>query len=116
MALPYPLEVETGELRSLQPAPLVTFDVARAISENIVASGADVDVLGVRLEGGARVGAEALAERWRDTLTRRYQERVQAPREDTWQRFVDDVLPQLEHHTAADDSALAVLLLTVDNF
>jgi hypothetical protein len=115
MSLPYPREVETGQLSPRRPEPRAAFDVEASIQRAIVANGAHVDVFGVPYAMDDATSAEALVERYRSAVLLHFNERVAAPDAAIWQLFAAQVHDQLEHHAQLDDDVLEVLRLTIDN-
>lgn len=116
MSLPYPNEVETGDLSPLEPEPRNAFDVGARLRQAIVAHGSDVEIFGVAFGAQDAASAEALVERYRGAVQSHFNERVSAPDATLWQSFADQVHDQLEQHAQLDDGVLDVLNLTIDNF
>jgi hypothetical protein len=115
MSLPYPHEVETGQLRSRRAEPRLAYDVRAAVERAIRSTGTDVEIFGVRFVVDDPMTAESLVERYRDAVSHHLSERVSAPDADIWQTFAEQAHDQVEQHTRLDDHVLEVLRLTIDN-
>jgi hypothetical protein len=115
MSLPYPREVETGELRPRRQEPRVTFDVEASVEDAIRASGPDVEVFGVRFAVSEPRTADATVEYYRNAVAQHFNERVSAPDAAIWQLFEEQAHDQVAEHTVLDDHILDVLRLTIDN-
>jgi hypothetical protein len=115
MTLPYPREVETGQLKPRRPAPRVTFDVEASVAEAIRFSGSNVEIFGVRFAVDEARTAEAVVERYRADVATHFNERVATPDAQLWQEFADIASAQVEQHTRLDDDILGVLRSSIDN-
>lgn len=113
--LPYPREVETGQLPPRAPEPRVAFDVEASVQDAIVANGPHVEVFGVAYVLDDAASAEGLVERYRNAVLHHFNERVAAPDAAIWHLFAEQAHDQLERHPVLDDDVLAVLRLTIDN-
>lgn len=116
MTLPYPPEVETGELPNRAPRPRVAFDVEACVQDAIVANGDHVEIFGVSYVVGDASSADALVERYRNAVLDHFNERVAAPDATIWRLFAEQAHDQLEQHPTLNDEVLEVLRLTIDNF
>lgn len=114
MSLPYPYEVETGELKRRPPLPRIPFDVQRHLEEAIRVRGDALEVFGVTLAATSPGAAPALAEELRRGVAERFQERLSAPDDATWASFASQAHEQLAGRTELDPSTLRILRLTID--
>lgn len=115
MTLPYPREVETGQLKPRRAAPRVSFDVQASVEEAIRFSGSTVEIFGVRFVVDDARAAEVVVERYRAEVATHFNERVAAPDAQLWQEFADIANAQVEQHTRLDDDILGVLRSSIDN-
>jgi len=115
MALPYPREVETGQLPPRRAEPRVAFDVEASVQDAIVARGSHVEIFGAAYQLDDDASAQALVERYRNAVLVHFNERVAAPDPTVWRWFADQAHDQLQHHPVLDDDVLGVLRLTIDN-
>jgi hypothetical protein len=115
MALPYPREVETGQLKPRPAVPRVAFDVEASVAEAIRFSGSNVEIFGVRYVVDEARTAEAIVERYRAEVATHFNERIAAPDAQLWQEFADIANAQVEQHTRLDDDVLDVLRSSIDN-
>jgi hypothetical protein len=114
MTLPYPYEVETGELKPRGPAARTPLDVAGHVHDAIRVQGAELEVFGVPLDVDAPDSVYLAARQLRRAVADHFQERVAAPDRDTWELFASQAHDQLEGRTRLDASTLRVLRLTID--
>jgi hypothetical protein len=113
MTLPYPYEVELGQLRPRPWAPRLPFDVQHHLEDAIRVAGSELDVFGVHLQASAAHGATATGKQFRDTLAARFH--TWRPHADaaTWEIFANQARAQMVGLARADDETLRMLLLTV---
>ena len=114
MALPYPQEVETGELKPRPPRPRAAFDIAKHVRDDIHTGGSGVALFGVERDLAEGENAAALVNRFRDTLSSHFQERRPDCDELTWDLFSSQARALVEQSPVADDDMLRVLLRTID--
>jgi hypothetical protein len=115
MTLPYPHEVETGELEPRRPAPRPSFDIERHLHDAIRERGSELELFGVPMEVEPPESLRAVAERLRRAVADHFQQRMSAPDEQTWASFASQAHDQLQGHRRVDAATLQVLRLTIDN-
>lgn len=115
MSLPYPYEIETGALRPRKPAPRIALDVERHVQDAIRVQGSELEVFGVPMDVAAPDSVRTVATDMRRAVTDRFQERISAPDEETWELFASQAHDQLEGRTAVDASTLRLLRITIDS-
>jgi hypothetical protein len=115
MTLPYPREVETGQLKPRRPAPRVVFDVEASVADAIRFSGSEVEIFGVSFVVDEPRTAEAVVERYRAEVATHFNERIAAPDAQLWQEFADIANAQVARHTRLEDDILDVLRSSIDN-
>src|SRR5262245_48562766 len=114
MTLPYPYEVETGQLKPRARFRRVGFDVERHMRYAIHSTDEEVaEVFGVQFP---MVGPrdEEFLERLRTELSEHFNERVATPDAKVWQEFADEARAQLERHSRLEGDALTTLRATID--
>jgi hypothetical protein len=114
MALPYPQEVETGQLKPRVPRPRAPFDIVQHLRDEIRTSGARVELFGAERDLAEGENAAPLVNRFRDTLAMHLQERRPDCDELTWDLFASQARALVEQSSVIDDDMLRVLLLTID--
>jgi hypothetical protein len=113
MTLPYPYEVETGQLRPRRRFKRADFDVERHMREAIRSNGEAVELFGVQYPLAEPLG-QRLVERLRSELTEHFEARVATPDAEVWQLFAEQSRAQLERHVRLDDDVLGMLRATID--
>ena len=114
MALPYPYEAETGQLKPRSAEPRAPFDIAQHVREAIVARGSVIQLFGVEHEVAGPELAATMASGYREVLTRHFLERHSLADADAWSSFERQARAQLERQPQLDDSTMNTLLMTVD--
>jgi hypothetical protein len=114
MALPYPPEVETGELSSRPRQPRRPFDVGEHLAQAIVVQGAGLSLFGVALSPPEGQDAEQAAARFHAALLAHFNERRPDADSATWESFASQARAQLERLERADDEALRALSMSID--
>jgi hypothetical protein len=114
MALPYPHEVETGQLRPRAPEARRPFDMDEHMAQSVEARADELVAFGVTLRVPPGEDAQDVASRFRAALVDHFNERRPAADLATWDSFVSQARAQLERLEQADDHALHVLLITID--
>lgn len=113
MTLPYPYEVETGQLKPRPRFSLPGFDVERRMRDAIQSGAEAVELFGVELPSSA-VDTEEFLDQLRAELVERFNERVAAPDATTWNEFAERARAQLERHACLDERVLPMLRATID--
>src|SRR4051794_9998317 len=103
MTLPYPPEVETGNLPTRAPMVREPFDVERHLHDAIRTTGSELELFGVRCRA-VEPEAAALVNRFRDILSSHFQERVPNADATTWSLFESQARSQVERSPDIDDS------------
>jgi hypothetical protein len=114
MALPYPYEVETGQLRPPPRAPRAPFDIKTHLLDDIRPAGDDLCMFDIPLPARQDQTGSETAALCREALTQLFQERRPDADERTWESFVQQARALVERRLSADDELLRALLLTVD--
>jgi hypothetical protein len=114
MALPYPHEVETGQLSPRSPEVRRPFDVDEHVAAALEAQDDALLAFGVALRPPAGEDAPAAASRFRAALVSHFNERRPDADAATWDSFASQARAQLERLEQADEHALRVLLITID--
>jgi hypothetical protein len=114
MTLPYPYEVETGQLKARLHRARISLDVAGHMDDAIRVQGADLEVFGVMMDVEAPDSVRVVAQQLRRSVLDHFQERVATPDDDIWELFASQAHDQLEGRTRVDASTLRVLRLTID--
>jgi hypothetical protein len=113
MTLPYPYEIETGQLRPRARAPRAPFDVGQHLDQAIRVDGAQLQVFGVRLDVAEAPGALATMKQFQSSLTARFQNWRPNADAATWELFGSQARAELAGLERADADTLGMLLLTV---
>lgn len=113
MTLPYPYEVETGQLKARPHFERALFDVESHMREAIRSSGEMVELFGVEypLE---EPWDEHYLQQLRRELTLHFEERIATPDPEVWQLFTEQARAQLERHARLDSDVLHMLRATID--
>ena len=115
MSLPYPYEVETGQLKPRRGEGPTPVDVEQRVNDAIQVRGSELELFGVPLDVEPPDSARVIASQLRHAVTEHFQERVSAPDDDTWASFATPANDQLEGRTVVDASTLSVLRATIDS-
>lgn len=113
MTLPYPYEVETGELKPRGRFKRPVFDVERHMREEIQSTAEGAELFGVQFPL-PEPGGELQLEHWRAVLTAHFNERIATPDAATWHEFAAQARAQLERHARLDEDVLPMLRATID--
>jgi hypothetical protein len=114
MALPYPHEVETGQLNPRGREVRHPFDIADHLARAIAARGDALVMFGVSLPAASSEAPEDTASRFRAALVSHFNERRPNADAATWDLFASQAEAQLQQLEQADEHALRALLMTVD--
>jgi hypothetical protein len=114
MTLPYPHEIETGQLKPVDANDPDPLDVERRVRRMISVDGAFVDVAGRRLRTPDPESAQTKADQLRSTVSGRLLERRPNADEATWQKLRESLHEALSNHENLDQDAVNLVLLTVD--
>lgn len=113
MTLPYPYEVETGQLKPRPRFVLRRFDVERHLRDAIRSRGEAAELFGVQYPL-VEPCSEELLERLRAELSAHFYERVASPDAEVWRQFADQARAQLERHARLQPDVLHTLRATID--
>lgn len=114
MTLPYPHEIETGQLKPVdanEPDPL---DIERRVRRLISADGAFVDVAGRRLSAASAESARAKADQLSRTVSRRLLERRPHADAATWQKLEESLREALSNRQELNEDVVDLVLLMID--
>jgi hypothetical protein len=114
MALPYPHEVETGQLSPRTPEIRRPFDVDEHLAQQLEARDEGLVAFGVTLRPPAGEDAITTATRFHAALVSHFNEKRPDADAATWDSFASQARAQLERLEQADEHALRVLLITID--
>jgi hypothetical protein len=114
MALPYPYEVELGQLKPAPRTPRTPFDIQDHILEAIRPAGDQLMMFGVRLPALEPYGGSEIAWLFREMLIEHFQKRRPDADEATWELFESQARAQLDRHPRADSDLLKALMLGID--
>ena len=114
MTLPYPHEVETGDLEPKKTPVHDPLDIERRIRNLVAVDEPYVDVAGRRLRSPLGQNARSVSEQVRNAMTRRFLERRPNGDEATWRRFTTALQAEMRRHTEMNEVALGQALLLID--
>ncbi len=114
MALPYPYEVELGQLRPARPAPRAPFDVVEHILEEIRPAGEELEMFGHRLSLPEPHRPSEIAWLFRDALIQHFQRHRPDADGATWELFASQARAQLDRNPRPDAELLRLLVLCID--
>ena len=114
MALPYPYEVETGQLKPRPTEVRAPFDIAGHVRDAIVARGSSIELFGVEFAVEGPELAATMASGFQEVLAEHFLQRHPLADADIWDSFVSQVRAQLTQGQAIGDATLKTLLMTVD--
>jgi hypothetical protein len=114
MTLPYPYEVETGQLKPRPPAPRAPFDIAGHLEREIRPAGSDLLMFGKCLQPPPDSSASEAAALFRHLLRARFA--AWRPNADaaTWELFESQAHAEAENADRANDALIHSLLLTIN--
>jgi hypothetical protein len=113
MTLPYPYEIETGQLRPRARAPRAPFDVGQHFEQAIRVAGARLEVFGVCLDVPQALSALQTMTQFQTSLTARFQSWRPNADAATWELFDSQARAELAGLERADADTLRMLLLTI---
>lgn len=114
MALPYPYEVELGQLRPARPAPRAPFDVVEHVLEAIRPAGDELEMFDHRLTLPEPHRPSEIAWLFRDALIQHFQRHRPDADGATWELFASQARAQLDRNPRPDAGLLRTLLLAID--
>jgi hypothetical protein len=114
MTLPYPHEVETGDLEPQKTPAHDPLDIERRVRNLVVVDEPYVDVAGRRVRSPPAKSARSVAAEVRNAMTRRFLERRPNADEATWQKFTTTLRAEMRRHTEMNEAALQQALLLID--
>ena len=114
MTLPYPHEVETGDLEPRKTPVHDPLDIERRVRNLVVVDEPYVDVAGRRLRAALGQSARSACEQVRNAMTTRFLERRPNGDEATWRKFTTNLQAEMRRHTEMNEEALRQALLLID--
>lgn len=114
MALPYPYEVELGQLGPARPAPRAPFDVVEHILEAIRPAGDELEMFDHRLSLPEPHRPSEIAWLFRDALIEHFQRHRPDADGATWELFASQARAQLDRNPRPDAELLRTLVLAID--
>jgi len=114
MSLPYPPEVETGQLSPRAPQPRRPFDIDEHVAQSLEVRADQLVAFGVPLRMPAGDAAQDVASRFRAELVSHFNARRPDADRATWDSFASQARAQLEQLEQANEHVLRVLLMTID--
>ena len=114
MTLPYPHEIETGDLKPKKTPMRDPLDIERRVRGLVVADEPYVDVAGRRLLSPSGQSARLMSDRVRDAMTTRFLERRPNADEATWRKYATCLRAKMRRHTEMNEEALRQALLLID--